>query len=300
MIAVVWEDVNNCIDSIVEKFNAKFPREARYYLGKKPEISELELLTRPPFTFAGWLIYAGMKTPIKVLQQLEAGRSKNLIIIRVNNEREFREAKDKFSQLQTKFFDNHRLDKESTLLWIQDQLVCSEATAKYLYRYTGGYVRDIVFAVKTLQRDGRTVNNKLIRQLIDKNQSASVFDVTRYLLGIKLDHVHQDDVFQFLFKFQYAESWILETLMKELELYKKVHMLVSERKLTISNYTEVAQLLQDKSIREVPQWKLKRMILDYGDVSLERIVTTQGLLQQVGKSYFDLIYIIQLASIGGY
>lgn len=299
MIIVVWEDANNCINSIISQFTDKFPKEARYYLSQRPSSTELELLSRPPLIFIGWLIITGARTPARLLKQLDDTASQNLIVIRVNNESEYKDAKEKFSGIEVKYFDNHKPPKEDVLNWIRDRLICDEKVAKYLYRYCGCYVRNIVFAVQILERDGRRVDNKLIRQLVNKSQSASMFDITRYILGLPGSDVKRDDIYSTLFKFQHAESWILETLIKELDNYKKVHMMVSDRKLSITNYTSATELMEDRAIREMPKWKLKRIILDYGGVSLERIVMLQGLLRKTGKSNFDLVYIIQLVSLGG-
>lgn len=304
MIAVVWEDANNCINSIINVLNSKFPKEAVYYLSKRPETAEIEKLTRPPFVFSGWLIYANKNTATKVLQQLEESRAKNIIVIRVTNRDDYKDTVSKLSSYNVKVFDNHELSKEQILKWIETELGTSEDIAKYLYNRVGGYLKEIIFAVQTIKRSDDFRNNveitrKLMRTYVEKNKSASIMDLTEYMLGISGDRVSSEDVFRTLYKFRYGESWILEAVIKELQNYIKVHTLVRDCSLDISNYTTQAALQKDKAVRELPLWKLKRIILNYGKVSMERLVTTLTLLNKVGKSHFDLIKIIQLVKIGG-
>lgn len=65
MIILLWEDANNCINSIVGSLSSKFPKDAQFYLSKRPEAAEIEKLTKPPFVFAGWLIYANAKLRLR-------------------------------------------------------------------------------------------------------------------------------------------------------------------------------------------------------------------------------------------
>lgn len=299
MIAVIWEDANNCINSVVNNLNNKFPREARYYLGKKPTLQEIELLTRPPLTFLGWLIFANKSTNIKILAQLNDCRSQNVIVIRVDNQKTYKDLQFKISSLNSRFFDNHVLSKDKVLKWVSVELDCSTDVATYLYYRVGGYVKELVFAVQNLKRSGKTVTRALIREMVDENSSASMLSIAEYLIGIKNEHVTKTDVFTTLYKFRYAESWVLETLIKELQLYIKVFELVADLTLNIQNYALQADLIQDKDIRNAPKWKLKRMILNYGKVSLERLVLAKAQLECIGKSNFNLIKILQLVSIGG-
>lgn len=299
MIVVVWEDANNCINSIVNTLTDKFPKDARYYLSKKPQASEIELLTRPPFVFIGWLIYANKKTNVKLLAQLDDCRSQNIILIRVTNQNDYKDLESKISSLNTKFFDNHTVSKEQLIKWISSELSCPEDVAKYLYNRTGGFMREIVFAVQNLKRTGKEVTRKLIRELVAKNQNASMLDVVEYLIGITSAHTSKSDIFATIYRFRYAESWLVETIKTELDNYIKVYKLVASCTLTIQNYSEQALLLQDDEIQKMPNWKLKRMILNYGKTSLERIILTRSMFESMGKSYFNLIKLIQLLSIGG-
>lgn len=299
MIVLIWEDVNNCITSITNTLDSKFPREARYYLSRRPEAAEIEKLTRPPFVFTGWLIYANAKTPIKILQQLEESRSQNIIVIRVTNQRDFKETVQNLASLNVKAFDNHAVDKGTVLHWIESELCVSEAMAKYIYNRVGGYIKDVVFAVQKLQRSNQVITHKLVRSLVDKNQNSSMMEIAEYLIGIQSQYTNVSDIYATLYKFRYAESWILETLISDLTLYIKVFQLVSDCVLDISNYATQVDLLHDKFVRKQSKWKLKRIILNYGKTSLERIILTKAMLDDCGKSYFDLIKIIQLVSIGG-
>lgn len=299
MIAVIWEDANNCISSVVNNLNNKFPKEARYYLSKRPTQQEIELLTRPPLTFAGWLIFANKSTNVKLLAQLDDCRSQNVIVIRVDNQRVYKDLQMKISSLNSRFFDNHLLSKDTVLKWVASELNCSEDVAKYLYYRVGGYVKELVFAVQNLKKSGKSVTRALVRELVDENNSASMLSIAEYLIGIKNDRVTKSDVFATLYKFRYAESWVLETLIKEVQLYIKVFELVADLTLNIQNYATQADLLQDKDVRDAPKWKLKRMILNYGKVSLERLVLAKSQLCCINKSNFNLIKILQLVSIGG-
>lgn len=300
MIFVVWEDANNCINSVISTVNSKFPKEARYFLGKKPQAAELELLTKPPFVFTGWLISANRKTKLSVLKQLNECRSNNIILIRVDSQAQFDEQKERLTSTDAKFFDNHNVSKTQVLQWIKDELPCTDEIAKYLYNRVGGYMRELVFAVQNLKRSGKEISRKTIRELVDKNDTASMFDIAEYLIGVQHDRVKPNDVFSTLYKFRYAESWILETLTKELTLYKKVFDLVASCEMDITNYAAKVKLCEDKSIRDMPIWKLKRIILNYGKTSMERIVLIKSMLNDIGKSYFDIIKILQIVSIGGY
>lgn len=299
MIIIIWEDANNCINSITNTLDSKFPKEARYYLSRKPEAVEIEKLTRPPFVFAGWLIYASSRTPVKVLQQLDEARSQNVIVIRVNNQEEYKKTSQALASLNVKTFDNHTLNKEIILHWIESELCVSEAMAKYIYNRVGGYLKEVIFAVQKLQRSNQAITHKLVRSLVDKQQNASMMEIAEYLIGIQSPYTDVSDIYATLYKFRYAESWILETLINELTVYMKVYQLVSDCVLDISNYSTQVDLLPDKFVRKQPKWKLKRIILNYGKTSLERIMLTKAMLNDCGNSNFDLIKIIQLVSIGG-
>lgn len=299
MITVIWEDANNCIDSIVNTLTNKFPKDARFHLSKKPSPQELELLTRPPMVFLGWLIFANKRTPARILSQLDNCRSENIIVIRVDNQKDFKSVQAKVASLNAQFFDNHLLGKDKILKWVSSELNCSEDTAKFLYYRVGGYLKELVFAVQSLKKSEKTVTRALIRSLVDENNSVSMLSIAEYILGIKNEHVSKDDVFNTLYKFRYAEKWILETLLQEVQLYITVHSLVSDLTLNIQNYSTQADLLKDEGVRGMPKWKLKRMILNYGKVSLERMIFTKAQLATIGKSNFNLIKILQLASIGG-
>lgn len=299
MIALIWEDVNNSINSIISSLNEKFPREARYYLGRKPDNSEIELLTRPPLVFMGWLIHASKNTSVKVLEQLSECRSQNLVVIRVENQNDFDRVKQKTASLNVKVLDNHVLTRESMLTWVQRELFCSENTAKYIFNRAGGRMKELVFAVQTLKKSGQAITRKTVRELVDKSYSAGILDVLEYILGISSGYVKAADVFAVIYKFRYAESWILETLQSELASYITVHRMALSGALDIYNYVEKVPLIADKTIQKLPRWKLKRILLNFGKVSMEHMLLVQAMLQQIGKSYFDLIKIIQLLSLGG-
>lgn len=299
MIILLWEDANNCINSIVGSLSSKFPKDAQFYLSKRPEAAEIEKLTKPPFVFAGWLIYANAKTSVKILQQLDESRSKNIILLRVNNQRDFKDTEQRIAMLNYQSFDNHALEKTTILTWIQQELVCSEAIAKYIYNRTGGYLKNLIFAVQTLKRSNKEIDRKLIRSLVEKSQNASMMDIAEYLIGIENSYTDIKDIYSTLYKFRYAESWLLETLKKELSNYIKVYQLVSDCTLDISNYLTNSELLQDKQVRDLPKWKLKRIILNYGKASLERIILTTAMLNSFGSSNFDLIKLLQLVQVGG-
>ena len=122
MIILLWEDANNCINSIVGSLSSKFPKDAQFYLSKRPEAAEIEKLTKPPFVFAGWLIFANAKTSVKILQQLDESRSKNIILLRVNNQHDFKDTEQRIAMLNYQSFDNHALEKTTILTWIQQEL----------------------------------------------------------------------------------------------------------------------------------------------------------------------------------
>lgn len=154
-------------------------------------------------------------------------------------------------------------------------------------------------AVQTLSVfDNVTLSDVYKHVLYSRN--ISVNDVVDWLLGVQKSSISQRDIMQFIDDFRYAQSWLLTTLISSLEIYRKVFMYACAGELNLTNYEQFCEITDDKEIKAVPKYRIKKILSVFGEVSLEYVVFIQAKLTKLSKKdKLALFRLSQLIRLGG-
>lgn len=273
---------------------------SRARVDKRTSITDaLALYKKPPLFNDGWLLTFDAKPKVSFVTRMEKEASNNRLVIFAKNVTDLQEMAVEFEDLKPTVIDNSKVEDHEIRKWIEEELKCPSTITDAILKRTHGRLRDTMNAVQTLSVfDNVTLSDVYKHVLYSRN--ISVNDVVDWLLGVQKSSISQRDIMQFIDDFRYAQFWLLTTLISSLEIYRKVFMYACAGELNLTNYEQFCEITDDKEIKAVPKYRIKKILSVFGEVSLEYVVFIQAKLTKLSKKdKLALFRLSQLIRLGG-
>lgn len=298
MIFVIYEKPANIVNSVYEKFYARYPDSCICRLGPRPSAQELDVLKYPPLLMPGWLVICPSRVSRAAVDALESCRASNVILVQCVTREEMFDTAERLDGTGFKTIDNHAVDKKAVVDWIAGQSGCDYDTAGFLYKRLGGNLQDIVMSMPLL-RFMPEVNKGAVKAYIKKSARASVDDIVPYILGIQRKWVQKKDVVMVIYRFRYAFPWLVRELRRQADECLAVFRAVSSGDLDINNYIQYHDIAESREMRALSLAKLKFLVMSFGRVSMEHVYLVKTQLDGLPASRLGIVRLIYLLQIGG-
>lgn len=297
MIIVLFESPSNIILSVVDKMKKGFPKSSIQYIGAEEKVTDiLAKFQRKPLFSKGWLIECAVKVPVGVIQKLDSDT--NVIVVRTTSAQARDELLKKLPP-ETKLIDNYIPQREDVVEWIEEELKCGYYLANMIYTRTKGRLPQVMESVGILSLQDN-VTEYSIKRFVQQNKKVSLQDVVQFLLGIQRGSVKKQDVLRVIKGYQYAISFLIPFLIKQLDFYVLVFQYALSEELSLVNYREFYETSQEEGISELSVYQLKRILEAFGKVSLRYILYVRGKLGALDvKDQLSVYKLIMLIKIGG-
>lgn len=294
MIYVLLEDSYNVINPVEPSLTKKFHSMSVKRIGETVSNVLIDTVSSPPLLDARWLIIVSSMKAVKSVSKLSP--EMNVIVIYARSIGDLESISDALGILEYRLINNLKIEPMTVRFWIEAKLKCEPRLSKYLYTRLGGQLRYLVPAVQQLEHIP-DITMKVMRELTNKVDGVTVFDVVRYLLG--LGKRSYKDVAQWLYDFRSSGRWLKKSLISELEKYLEVFGYMVDGQLSLTNYREFKGVCDSKSIRDLKDWQLKVIIESHGVVSAEYVYYLLIQLRGMDTSQFSAVRIMNLVKMGG-
>ena len=292
MLYILYESDQNHVNSVLDDLYERYPKSSRVLIsGKKASDDVVTKLSGTPLFSNGWLIICSSRIGQTALKKLNVGN--NLVVITVFRENQLTQVVESLGSIPYKIIDNHKVDPDKVIDWIEKTLVTSHDVARMVYKRCDGRLRNINEAVAILSTF-EFINRYHVTHYVEKVNTTSVNDVVLYMFNIGGKGVSREDVMSIVFKYRYGFPWLLKTVQKEIDTYLKVYEKVAYGELTLANYASYKTLTDNKTISAMPDYKLKRMVMSFEEVSFEYAYYVKQLLATVPKTNFGLCRFLQI------
>jgi hypothetical protein len=233
------------------------------------------------------------------IKKLESLAPSNKIVFKVRSFDELEAKAKEFEELKPTVVDNHALETKDVITWIVEELECSTEIANRIYNRTNGRLGNIMTSVRTLSMLDY-VGVAEVNLYVDKVQHVTVQNIVEWILRINRPGVKKEDLIELVYEFRFAQSWLLTTISQQLNLYVKVLTYAGSSELSLKNYHEFSSLSEDKDIQKLSEYRLKRILRSFGEVSLEYVYYVKSVIDSISKrDKLGLYKLIQLIKLGG-
>lgn len=298
MIIILFESPSNTILSVVDKLKKGFPKSSIQYVGANEKTADvLARFRSTPLFSRGWLIECSVKVSVGVIQKLDSDT--NVIILRTTSAQMRDDLLKKLKGSNVKLIDNYIPPKEDVIEWIQSELNCTYYLAGMIYDRTKGRLPQVIESVGILSLQD-TLSEYAVKHFVQQNKRISLQDVTQYLLGVQRASVQKQDVLRMIKGYQYAISFLINFLIKQLDAYVRVFQYALSGELSLVNYKEFYETSQDSVIVGLSVYQLKKILETFGRVSLRYVLYMQGQLSSLDtKDQLCIYRLIMLVKLGG-
>lgn len=294
MIYILIEQQGNVINSVEAEFITRFHKSSIVQFGdEKISESQCTRFSNPPIFDVGWLIICS-QVSTKILKLLRP--DKNTILIKITRKSKLQATIEHLGDSQYSVIDNYHVDKQIVIDWVCGKLNVTKQLAVYLYNRAAGSLKDIESAVRVLS-NLETVHRNDITNTVQKRNSVSISDLVEYMLGVS-ERANYNDIMQFIYDFRNASKWLKESIIKELQIYQLVYSMMDQGVLTLKNYLDVIQQSENKNLKNVSQYRMKRIISHHDYISLELVAYSITLLNTYSNKNC-LCGITNLLKVGG-
>lgn len=293
MLYILYESPNNVVTSLLSRLYEMYPPSSRIFLGARPSDEEVYKVKFAPLLSTGWLVLANSKINKQRIKTLTSFPGDNVIVLQVASYLEYENLQQSLADFNPVCIDNHKVPKDDILAWIADQLHCSNAVATCLYNRVHGRMDDLVTSVQTLS-EFPVVTRQHVLKYIQPSVKASISDVADYLMGCSKSGIGCREVAYFLYEFQYAYSWVLKSLINELEDRLSIFKLAAEGVLTLENYQGAKKGPLASRLPAITERKMLYVLKMFGLVSIEYLVWLIALIRDIPDNRFMLYRLLQL------
>lgn len=296
MVFIVLEDKSNHVNSYYATILDRFPASVTVHVyDNKFEADKLQAYLQKPLLFKAWLIILeSIKFEVGQVKELSAAG--NLVVYRVQSRAEASRLAERLGDIQFVVHDNLRVAMEDIVGHVQKEINCDYAVAKLVYNRCNGYLPAIENSIIILKQLD-SVNADVVRRYIPYRSRVRSFNVVEYLMVGPRCGYKYSEIVRYVYDYNNAFKWLLNTLISALKLYIKVYMLEADGSLSLRNYRSFLKLTNDSDLKQISEYKVMKILEMHESVSLEYLYYTLNYLESIPETHFGVYKLITLLKV---